>query len=288
MNTKLGAHLSISGSYTNPLKSIVEKGGNALQIFSCSPRGWNNADVSDHQLSEFLSKKKELGIDPIYFHACYLINLADEGNTGHMSKKALVHELNLAAKMQIKGSIIHTGSFKEKQTEGSLFEVYVKYEKYPLLIQNIKEILEQIPQNVYMILENAGTRKIGQTLEELAAIMEDVNDSRIRICLDTCHLHAAGYDLRTEESFEQFLNRFDALIGIDNLEVIHMNDSRDPFGSLRDRHANIGQGEVGIDVFKHLLNHPKTKDKAFIIETPGFDDKGPDKKNLDILQSLVV
>lgn len=288
MNRKIGAHLSISGSYTNPLDSIIEKGGNCLQIFSCSPRGWNNAKLSDVEIQAFVEKKDKLQIDPIYFHACYLINLADDGTTGFMSKKTLIHELTIAAQMGVKGSIIHTGSFKEKKKDTSLFNEYVKHERYPLLIANIKEVLAAIPQESLFIIENAGNRKIGQTIEEIAAIIHDVNDHRVRVCLDTCHLHAAGYDLRTGASFEKFLTLFDSLIGLDKIELIHMNDSRDPFGSLRDRHANIGDGEVGIEVFKNLLNHPKTKDKAFILETPGFDNKGPDKQNIDILKSFIV
>lgn len=284
---KLGAHLSISGNYTNPLKSIKEKGGNTLQIFSCSPRGWNNAQLTPAQIQEFLTVKHELQIDPIYFHASYLLNLADESSTGHLSKKALIHELNLAPRMEVRGSIIHLGSFKEKKDESPLFNVTNRSPKYETLIKNIKDVVANIPENALFIIENAGCRKIGQSLEEIAEILKDVNDKRVKVCLDTCHLHAAGYDLTTKEKFEEFLNTFEQLIGLHNLEVIHMNDSRDPFGSLRDRHDNIGVGQVGIEVFKNILNNPRTKGISCIIETPGFDGNGPDKQNLDILKSLV-
>lgn len=287
MNTKIGAHLSISGGYHNPLHKIKEIGGNCLQIFSASPRGWNNAQVDDETCKAFLEHKERLEIDRIYFHASYLVNLADGSSTGHLSKTNLINELNIAPRMNVKGSIIHVGSFKEKKDESPLFNVSNNSEKYQILLSNIRKVLEKIPENVFFIIENAGNRKIGQTLEEIGHIIQDINDPRLKVCLDTCHLHAAGYDLSTKEKFEDFLETFDSLIGLDRLEVIHLNDSRDPFGSLRDRHENLGEGHVGVEVFKNLLNHPKTRDLTFIIETPGFDDKGPDKQNVDILKSLI-
>lgn len=296
MSTKLGAHLSISGGYEKALESIHNKDGNCLQIFSASPRGFNFAKPSQEQIDIFLHKKQKLQIDPIYFHASYLINLADGNRTGDISIQMLINELNLAPKMQVRGSIIHLGSFKLNNQKSKLTisqQLTIDTEqssagtKYETLIANIKEVLSQIPDESLFIIENAGNRKIGQTLEETGRIIKDVHDERVRVCLDTCHAHAAGYDLRNENSFEVFLDTFDKLIGLSRLEVIHMNDSRDPFGSLRDRHENIGEGQVGTEVFKNLLNHSKTRHLSFIIETPGFDDKGPDKKNLDILKNLI-
>jgi deoxyribonuclease-4 len=280
MTHKLGAHLSAAGGYDKPLESIVKKGGNCLQLFSCSPRSWADANITDEQIIIFLQKKKELEIDPIYFHACYLINLADTDQIGEKSRNSLIKELTLASKLQIKGSIVHTGSLKEK-------EGIRNKDTFNGVVANIKKILSETPEDTFLILENAGNRKIGKNLQDLADILGQVDNPRVRICLDTCHLHAAGYDLRTSESFKAFLQDFDKKIGLNKLEVIHANDSRDPFASLRDRHENIGKGEVGINVFTHLLNHPQTKHLPFIIETPGFDDKGPDKANLDILKSLI-
>jgi deoxyribonuclease-4 len=280
MTHKLGAHLSAAGGYDKPLESIVKKGGNCLQLFSCSPRSWADANITDEQIAIFLQKKEELQIDPIYFHACYLINLADTAQIGEKSCNSLIKELTLASKLHIKGSIVHTGSLKEK-------EGIRNKDTFNGVTKNIKKILSETPEDTFLILENAGNRKIGKDLQDLADILGQVDNPRVRICLDTCHLHAAGYDLRTSESFEAFLQDFDKKIGLNKLEVIHANDSRDPFSSLRDRHENIGKGEVGINVFTHLLNHPQTKHLPFIIETPGFDDKGPDKANLDILKSLI-
>lgn len=277
MPHKLGAHLSISGGYTKALERIVEIGGNCLQIFSSSPRGWNFASISPEHIEQFTKLKIILSINPVYFHASYLINLADHERIGHLSKQSLIAELQVASLIDVKGSIVHLGSFKEQKTEN----------KYRTLIQNISSILQNTPKNTLFIIENAGTKKIGLTLEEIGQIIKDVNDNRVRVCLDTCHLHAGGYDLTSPKTYESFLESFDSLIGIDKLELWHFNDSRDPFNSFRDRHDNIGQGSVGLETFRTILNHLKTRDLPFIIETPGFEDNGPDKKNLDILKKLI-
>lgn len=283
---KLGAHQSISGGYAEALKRINNIGGNCLQIFSSSPRGWNFAKSTEQEISQFLNLKSQLNIDPIYFHATYLINLADDKRIGHMSKMALINELNLAPKFGIKGSIIHLGSFKNK-SDNYLIDGRPQDNKYKVLINNIKEILEKTPKESLFIIENAGNRKIGQTLEEIAQIIKEINNPRVKICLDTCHLFSSGYSFKTKEELDLFLDKLAKLEIINRLELWHVNDSRDEFNSGHDRHDNIGQGTIGIDEFETLLNHEKTRNYPFIIETPGFDGNGPDKKNLDILKSLI-
>ena len=278
---KLGAHLSIAGGYEKAIKSISKIGGNCLQIFSASPRQWQFANPSENQIETFVETKKEYTINPVYFHASYLINLGFDNGVGKLSVKNLINELNLAEKMQIRGSIVHLGSLKRDK------DALIQDEAYSDLIINIKNILSKTPKDILFIIENAGTNKVGKTLNEIALIINSVDDDRLRVCLDTCHLHASGYHLTTHKDFEEFLSTFDSLIGLKKLELVHMNDSRDLPGSFRDRHENIGKGNVGLDVFKIFLNNPKTKHLPFIIETPGFEKKGPDKKNLDILKSLL-
>lgn len=277
---RLGAHQSIAGGYSLALERIKNIGGNCLQIFSSSPRGWNFAKITEQQRNDFIVLKDRYKIDSVYFHATYLINLADGSRIGHMSKMSLISEMNLAPKLGVKGSIIHLGSYKEKK------QLTID-NKYKVLINNIKEILNKTPKDSLFIIENAGNRKIGQTLEEISQIVKDVNNSRIRICFDTCHLFSSGYRFNDEETFNSFLDKLDKLDLLDKLELWHVNDSRDEFNSGHDRHGNIGQGMIGFDEFRTLLNHPKTKNYPFIIETPGFDNNGPDKKNLDILKSMI-
>jgi len=287
MNYKLGAHLSIAGGYSKAIERIVDIGGNCLQIFSSSPRSWNFAKVDETKIKKFLPLKSKLSIDPIYFHASYLVNLADGSRIGHLSKQSLIAEMSIAPLLQIKGSIVHLGSFKNFQFSPDLIGIQSNL-KYKTLIKNIKEILEKTPKESLFIIENAGNRKIGQTLEEISQIIKDVNDKRVRLCLDTCHLFSNGYRFSIDKELDLFLEKLDELDLLDKLEVWHVNDSRDPFNSGHDRHDNIGQGTIGLDEFKTLLNHSKTKNYPFIIETPGFNDEGPDKKNLDILKSLII
>jgi len=274
---KLGAHQSIAGGLYKAIERVVKIGGNCLQIFSSSPRGWSFNKLSNEEINKFIIKAEKFLISPIYFHASYLINLADENKIGKLSKQSLIHELNLAQKLKIKGSIVHLGSYKNKSQTS----------KYQILINNIKEILEKTPKNTLFIIENAGTRKIGQTLEEISQIFKDINSPRLRLCLDTCHLFSNGYKFETEKELDNFFEKLEKLNLLDKLEVWHLNDSRDPLNSGKDRHENIGQGKIGLNEFKILLNHPKTNNYPFIIETPGFSQEGPDKKNLDILKSLI-
>lgn len=272
---KLGAHVSIAGGHENALKKIKKMDGNCLQIFSASPRAWNFVKIDDTIAIQFEKLKNKLKIDPVYFHASYLINLAFENRVGQLSTQLLTHELKVAKKMGVRGSIVHIGSHKEGEKD-------IKY-----VVGNIAKVLEKAPDDVLFIIENAGNRKIGLYLEEIGEIIKALKSKNLKVCLDTCHLHAAGYDLCTKKSFAEFLEVFDAKVGMDRLELWHLNDSKDPFGSFRDRHENIGKGQVGIEVFKNILTHPKTKNLPGIIEVPGFDDTGPDKRNLDILKRLI-
>jgi len=281
---KIGAHLSIAGGYYKALERIDAIGGNCLQIFSASPRGWNHATITDEQKRLFLDIKKDLDIGDVFFHASYLVNLADDGRIGEESKKSLIAELNVASQLGIVGSIVHVGSFK-----GNLPAVWdvSQDRKYSVLINNINEVLAHTPQDTFFIIENAGNKKIGQNIDEIASIIKDVDNERLKVCLDTCHLFSAGYDLSTQTKMDVFFDEFEKKIGLKKLIVFHVNDSRDPFNSGRDRHENIGQGTLSMKPFKLLLNDKRTCHLPFIIETPGFDGKGPDKKNIYILKSLV-
>jgi len=275
---RLGAHLSIENGYIGALEKAKTIGANCLQIFSTSPRGWK-ADYpkfAKQYLEEFGSTQTKLDIAPVYFHASYLINLADANQIGFLSKKRLVKELLIADLFGIRGTIIHTGSFKTEQPN------YLK------LKDNLNYILERISQNVLLIIENAGNRKIGKTIEEIGYIIKLVKDRRLKVFLDTCHLHAAGYDISSKQNLDKFLDAFDKEIGLERLELWHVNDSKDEFGSLRDRHENISLGKIGNQVFEILLNHRDTRDYPFITEVPGFDGTGPDKQNIDILKNLVI
>lgn len=286
MQYKIGGHVSTAGGMDRAFERIRAIGGNTLQIFSSSPLQWRDADLSPETISSWHRLRAQLDISPIYFHAVYLVNLGDPGITGEKSVRALINELQLAHTLGVVGSIVHTGSFKNHNKKGASLTLK-EHEQFPLLLEHIRAVLAETPPDIFLILENSGTRKIGQTLEQLGEIVAAIQDPRLKICLDTCHLHAAGYDLRTPAGFETFENDVDRTVGWDRVELFHLNDSKDPYGSLRDRHENIGEGHVGIEVFETLLNHPKTRNLPFILETPGFDGNGPDKENIERLQKLI-
>ncbi|MDO8515531.1 MAG: deoxyribonuclease IV [bacterium] len=259
---KIGAHVSIAGGFEAAQQRALAIGCNCLQIFSSSPRGWDSPDPNINF---------KFALAPVYFHATYLINLANGGEIGEKSKKLLIAEMNLASKLGIKGSIIHLGSYISNESLQQEFGDKI-------LFDNINEVLNKTSENTLFIIENSGNKKIGQKMEEIQEILDKVNNPRVRVCLDTCHLFAAGYH------FEEI----EKLPFLDKVELIHINDSRDPFGSGRDRHENIGHGLIGLNEFKSLINNPKLKHLPFILEVPGVAGTGPDEQNIQTIISLLL
>lgn len=272
----IGAHVSIAGGFFRAAERAAAVGASAIQMFSKSPHGWGSGAVDEKDVAAFKAYVGEHAIAPCYFHASYLLNLADAGRIGKASVTTLVKELVLAAKLGVSGSVVHVGSWKGSDPD------------YDRLAGGIRGILEKTPKETFFIMENSGTRKIGLTLGEIGEITRRVKNSRLKVCLDTCHLFTAGYDIRKKAALDSFLKEFDDVVGMERLELWHVNDSRDPFGSYRDRHENIGEGEIGRDAFRVFMNHPRIKEYPLILEVPGFDGGGPDKKNVEILRGLAT
>lgn len=272
----IGAHVSIADGFAGAARRAAAIGATAIQMFSASPHRWGRGveDVGD--IEAFNRYAAAHVIAPRYFHASYLLNLADSGRIGKASAATLVAELNLASRLGVAGSVVHVGSWKGGAVD------------YDGLAGVIRDILKRTPRETSFIMENSGTRKIGVVLEDIAALAERVGSPRFKVCLDTCHLFTAGHDIRTRETLDAFLEEFDGKVGMERLELWHVNDSRDPFGSYRDRHENIGRGAIGLEPFRALVNHPKLEKFPFILEVPGFDDEGPDQKNVAILKGLVM
>jgi len=285
MTVRFGAHQSAAGGYDRAATRVADIGGNALQLFSTSPRGWKPGSPSDEEVTRFQDVCSDRDVMPAYFHAAYLINLAGKRDIQKKSCNALIHELSIASRCGVRGSVVHLGSFVNdaKNEQGD----ELTRAKYEDLLSNIDTILSQTPNTTSLLIENMGMRKVGRTLEEIGFIIRQLDSDRLRVCLDTCHLHAAGYDISSYDALSAFLNSFDNLIGLERLDVWHVNDSKDEFGSLRDRHENIGEGFVGAGVFEALVNHEEAQKRPFILETPGFDGGGPDQQNLDRLKEFV-
>lgn len=279
---KIGGHVSVAGGFTNGLNKTIEIGGNAMQIFASSPRIWGPLLVTDQAIDNFTSLKHKLEIDPVYFHASYLINMADPGFIGQRSRQRILEELELSKKMEVKGTIIHLGSYKTADKAAPIID-----DKYQILLKNISWVLERSNSTSYFIIENAGNRKIGWNIDEIGKIISDLKDPRLRVCLDTCHLHAAGYDLSIKDFFLRFFTNFDQRIGLQKLELFQVNDSRDPLGSFRDRHENINEGTIPSSVFELLVNEEVTKNVPLLLEVPGVEKKGPNKEQVDRLKQFL-
>ncbi len=284
---QFGAHVSVAGGLHNATSKGKAIGAEVLQIFVSPPQTFRVTDYSDEAIEEFKKLYQTDGFRGLFLHAIYLINLAS-GNPRlvDLSKASLIHYLKMGDKLGAVGTIVHVGSMSKKTEERGL-KMDNDDERWSGLIRNIKDVLNQTPPSQKLIIENCAAGKIGKNLDELERLCKQINDERINFCIDTQHLFASGVDVRDYQIFESWLHDFDERIGIDNLACIHANDSKSELGSAHDRHENIGEGKIGQAGFTNILRQPLLQDKPFIIETPGFDQKGPDKENLDRIKMLV-
>jgi len=278
----VGAHLSISGGFKQAVESIVEKGGNCLQIFSGSPRGWQMKLPSKQEAKSFRDLCGEKDVKPIFIHAKYLINLgSDKNKLVEISKQSLIHDLQVGKMIGAKGVIVHLGSHQGRGWQASKQQ----------LVRAIKDILQSTPKGIELMIENSAGQKgkIASQLEEIRFLFQAVGSKRLGWCLDSCHAWAAGFSLgKVRQSLIQndIVEEAERLKILDRLWCVHVNDSRDEFNSGRDRHENLGKGKLDLEGLRAYVNHPRLKHLPMIIETPGFGGLGPDKKNLDILKSL--
>lgn len=277
---KIGAHVSAAGSLTNSFLKAKEIGASCTQIFLTPPQQWYQKNYSDQEISDYKQAAQEASIGPNFIHGAYLMNLGTD-NPVNLEKGIswLSYSLLETKKLGIDGTIFHVGSGKERTFEQVL----------PQVVTSIKEILKRSEGGSNLILENsAGAgNSIGDQVSELGEILKLVSDPRVKVCIDTQHAFASGYDIRTQIGADLLIAEIEKEVGLDKLVAIHTNDSKTDLGSHRDRHENIGEGLIGKEAFRYLLNHPKLQSIPFILEVPGFSDTGPDSKNIEILKSLI-
>lgn len=275
----VGAHVSAAGSLVLSLERAQNIGAECTQIFLTPPQRWLESPLKPGVAEKYKAQVKTSGITENFVHGVYLGNLGTQ-NPEHLQKSIswLTYALNTCGELGIKGVIFHTGSHK-----GVGFEAVLKQ-----VCQSIEKVLKGSPNETQLILELAAGAGdvIGDNFSELGQILKKVRNNRVKICLDTCHAYASGYDVKTKEALDKTLEELDREVGLNNLVAIHANDSKFDIGSKKDRHANIGEGFIGKEGFENMLNHPKLKDIPFILEVPGFADNGPDKENVDLLKSL--
>ena len=279
----LGAHFSIAKGLHQALYEAETYGCTALQIFTKNTSAWKERTLTQEEIIRFDLARKETGITSIASHTSYLINLATPERKKHvMSCNALKQELIRSSLLDIPFVVLHPGAHLGKGKDQGIDKIAL----------SINKIFAQIPDiRTRLLLETTAGQGsgLGHTFEQLALIMDKIeNQARIGICLDTSHVFAAGYDIRTPETYRKVTDEFDAIIGLENLYVIHLNDSKKELGSRVDRHEHIGGGYIGIKAFELLMNDMRFWDIPKIIETPKQKD-GPDtdKMNLNRLRSLV-
>ncbi len=274
----VGAHVSTAGGLHLAFDNAQKIKAECSQIFLSAPLQWRMIDYSEADVDHFLEKQTETKIGPNFVHGIYLINLATD-NEDNLKKGIdwLIWSQKTCHKLGLMGTNFHLGSHK-----GQGFPAVQKKVEDALAI-----ILKNTPE-VDLILENSAGAAIGGKFTELGALIKSLQDPRLKVCVDTQHAFASGYDLRSKEGIEKALEGLDAEVGLDRVVMIHANDSKTELGSGVDRHENIGQGLIGKTGFKLLLNHPQLKHLPFVLEVPGIDGKsGPDKENIEILKSLV-
>lgn len=276
---RIGAHVSTRSPFSDAIIRAKEIGCECMQVFVNAPQRWDPLEIPDREIEEFKSKNSKENIKPVIIHSIYLINLASNNPFFYeASIKSIIDDMQKAEKIGAAGVNFHVGS-----TKGSDFESVL-----PKVVEAINIILRESPVAPYLLLENsAGSGNIiGDTVEELAKIINSVESDRLKITIDTAHAFASGYDVRGDR-FNNLLEKIDKSIGLNKLACIHLNDSMVDLNSKRDRHADIGEGFIGIDAFRNIINHPLMRDIPGIIETPGNKGKS-DVNNLAILKELRV
>ena len=278
---RIGIHTSIAGDISGSLDIAHGLGANALQIFSSSPRMWGGGSsrISEAEAARFRERRRELCLGPLVIHGNYLINLASPNPVLRtQSVQAFHQEIVRANALGADYLVAHPGS-RQGSASGSALAA---------IAQGIKQAVRGLKLGeLQILLENTAGQgsSLGSRFEELKAILDACPELPLGVCIDTAHLFAAGWDIRTAEGLETALRDIDRTVGLDRVGVVHVNDSKTPLGSRVDRHEHIGKGKIGLEGFRRVLNHPLLATCAFILETP-IDKPGDDKRNVAALWRL--
>jgi deoxyribonuclease-4 len=269
-----------AGVLGNSIRNGKTIGCTAIQVFTSSPQQWRSKPVTDEVADDFKLAIQETGISDIVSHDSYLINLcAPDPAKREQSIEGIKGEMDRCAKYGIRWVVSHMGSHVGQGDEAGLQGV----------VESTRRVLDETDESVSICMETTagqGTALMAK-FEQLAHIIEELKGHpRLVICLDTCHIFVAGYDIRTPEAFDKTFAEFDRIIGFDRLKVVHCNDSKKGLGSRVDRHANIGEGEIGIEAFRLLVNDPRFENIPILLETP-TENEGHER-DLATLKGLIA
>jgi len=272
--------VSIAGGLSEAVARAKRLSCTTMQIFSRSPRGGPAPKRSQEEVQRFDAERRRAGIEPLAIHGPYIINLASpERGMWRRSVAMFQEEYARAASLKAQYLVAHVGSHRGQGEAEGITRVSAA----------INETLDGAAAIVTILLENtAGSGQgLGYDFEHLAAIRAGVRAQRaVGICLDTAHLFAAGHPIHTADGLDEVLSSCDRIVGLEQVKLIHLNDSKVPFGSRVDRHWHIGQGHIGLDAFRRLVNHPRLRDIPFILETPKTTERD-DRRNLAAVRTLV-
>lgn len=275
----VGAHVSPAGGLHKAVARGEERGARAIQVFNQSPRMWRPTAYGEDDFAAFRAARDDSAVDAVLIHAVYLLNCASEDEQiRERSLTSLVQSLRVGQAIGADAVVLHPGSAKTGEVEPAIARAGA----------TIAEALARTECCPLHLEDTAGAGgTLGRSFDELAALLEAAGgDARLGVCLDSCHLLASGYDVRGAAGLTATLDECDRVVGLDRLGSLHLNDSRMPLGSNRDRHANLGEGELGRDGCAAFLSEPRFDGLPVVLETPGRDRRGPTAEDLELARAL--
>lgn len=284
MAKRVGVHLGTAGGASNAVERAREIGANTFQIFTSSPRMWRAPKVDPRQAERMRELRGKLDVGPLVVHTSYLVNVCSQSSeTREKSVAAFRGEIERALAYGAEYLVLHPGSWKGLTRDEGL----------RLAADSIQRAIDGLPwqgTGFHILIENtAGAEcSLGGSFDQVAELVERLKaHAPMGVCLDTCHTHVSGYDLVTTDGYAETMNQVAATTGFDAVRVWHCNDAKAARGSKLDRHEHIGQGTIGVEPFRWLLNDPRFDHCAFVAETP-VDEPGDEERNVRVLKSLVL
>ena len=276
----IGAHLSTKGGLHTVFERAAIIGANALALWAKNGNQWKGKELTDDDVKLFAEKRT---VKPVFTHTSYLINLATTNKEFHRkSIAAMIDELDRAERLGIGAVVLHPGAHMGAGANAGIDQI----------ARSFDEIHAAIPRHkVVTLLETSAGQGscVGCTFEELGQIIARVDDKkRLAICVDTCHVFAAGHDIRTPDGYERMVGEIEHHIGVNRVGLFHLNDSKKPLGSRVDRHEHIGEGQIGLEGFRLLLNDERFRGVPKLLETPKKIEHESDRRNLATLRSLIA
>ena len=283
MAKRIGVHLGTAGGASNAVERAKEIGANTFQIFSSSPRMWRAPKVDPKQAARMRELRAKLDVGPLVIHTSYLVNVCSQsGEVREKSIGAFRGEIERALELGAEYLVLHPGSWKGLTREEGL----------KLAAESIERAIDGLAwqgTGFQILIENtAGAEfSLGGSFEQVAELVERLKaHAPVGVCLDTCHTHVSGYDMVTAEGYAETINKVAATVTFDAVRVWHCNDAKAAKGSKLDRHEHIGEGTMGLEPFRWILNDPRFDHCAFVAETP-VDEPGDEERNVRVLRSLV-